>query len=95
MGLFIEEPDEQPEGIDENKGRAFAIASIVLGLLSLVLFCVMYNILSGILAVICGVFYLAKGYRKWKTMAIAGIILGAMPIAAFILMIVISVVFSS
>lgn len=95
MGLFIEEPEENPEGVDENKGRSFAIASIVLGLLSLVLFCIMYNILSGILAIICGVFYLAKGYRKWKTMAIAGIILGAMPVGAFIIMIVLAAVGTS
>ena len=63
-----------PQQPREDQG--FGIASLVLGIVSLVLFCTCFNFLTGILAIVFGIVQLTKTGSK-KGMAIAGIIMSA------------------
>lgn len=63
-----------PQQPREDQG--FGIASLVLGVASLVLFCSCINFLTGILAIVFGIIQLTKTGSK-KGMAIAGIIMSA------------------
>lgn len=73
----MEENKEQEVVQDENKG--FSIASMVLGIISIVLFCIWYlSIPCAILAIIFGVVGMKKG---GKGMAIAGLVLGIIAVA--------------
>lgn len=57
---------------EKGEGTAFGIASMVLGIVSLLLFCTCVNWITGILAIIFGILQLVK--HKEKGFAIAGII---------------------
>lgn len=73
----MEENKEQEVVQDENKG--FSIASMVLGIISIVLFCIWYlSIPCAILAIIFGIVGMKKGARG---MAIAGLVLGIIAVA--------------
>ncbi|SDB07448.1 DUF4190 domain-containing protein [Eubacterium oxidoreducens] len=68
---------------EENKnGNGFAVASLVLGIISLVIFCVGFNIILAILAIVFGAVALHKCNKKG--MAIAGIVTGIVSIALFL-----------
>ncbi|MGN0342553.1 MAG: DUF4190 domain-containing protein [Roseburia sp.] len=78
---------QQPQGgygqwAPQNKpvGNGLGIASLVLGILSLVLFCSCVNIITGILAIVFGIVQLVKGGNKG--MPIAGIVTSAISIIA-------------
>ena len=75
-------PPEEPAG--------FAIASLVLGIISLVLSCTMINIITAILALVFGIIHMVK-YQSRKGMAIAGIVLGIISIVITIILIVVGV----
>lgn len=66
----------QPAGGISGRGKsddmAFGIASLVLGVVSLLLFCMVVNWLTGILAIIFGVIQIVKS--KSKGLAIGGIV---------------------
>jgi hypothetical protein len=74
--------DEQNVGLEQNvvpqtpnqkkDGNGFGIASFVLGIVSLLLFCICVNWITGILAVIFGVIQLV-GYKQ-KGFAVGGIV---------------------
>ena len=64
--------------------QGFGIASMVLGIVSLVLFCSCVNILLAIAAIIFGIIQLATPGSK-KGMAIAGLITSALSILLFII----------
>lgn len=76
-------PPEEPSGM--------AIASLVLGIISVVISCAGYNIITAILAIIFGAIHLGKR-RSRRGMAIAGIVLGIISIALFVIVIVIAAV---
>ncbi len=70
----------------ENPGKGWAIASLVLGIVSVVCCCVWYvALVPALLAVIFGIVGVAK---KQGGMAVAGLILGCIGLAFCILMIV-------
>ena len=79
---YLMEVDGEPAG--------FAIASLVLGIISLVLSCTMINIITGILALVFGIVHMVK-YQSRKGMAIAGIVLGIISIVIMIILIVVGV----
>lgn len=56
----------------------FGIASLVLGILSILLFCTCINWLTGILAIIFGIVQLVKGGKKG--LAVGGIVTAALSI---------------
>lgn len=69
----------QPYGPTGKKiGTGFGIASLVLGIISLVLFCTCLNVVTAILAIIFGIIQIVS-YEK-KGMAIAGIITSGLSI---------------
>ena len=66
-----------------NNSSAFSIASLVLGIVAVILFCVAYvSIPAGILAIIFGAIGKNKG---GKGMAIAGLTLGIIALALYAL----------
>lgn len=78
----MEENNE--EVVVENKG--FSIASMVLGIISIVLFCIWYlSIPCAILAIIFGIVGMKKGA---KGMAIAGLVLGIIAIAIVLIFVI-------
>lgn len=67
----------------QNGGKGLSIASMVLGIVSVVLFCISYvSIPCAILAIIFGIVGKKKGGRG---MAIAGLVLGIIAIALYVL----------
>ncbi|MFV0465009.1 MAG: DUF4190 domain-containing protein [Lachnospiraceae bacterium] len=62
-----------------NQGNGFAIASMVLGIVSLVLFCTCLNFATAMLAVVFGIIHLTKKGAK-RGMAIAGLITAGLSI---------------
>ena len=64
-------------------GNGLGIASLVLGIISLVLFCSCANFLTGILAIVFGIVLLVKGGNKG--MPIAGIVTSAISIIACVI----------
>lgn len=68
-------PPEEPAG--------FAIASLVLGIVSIVLSCTYINIVTAIIAIVLGAIHIAK-HRTRRGMAIAGIILSVVSIVVLI-----------
>lgn len=62
---------QEPEK-NENESVGFGIASLVLGIVSLLLFCTCINWITGILAIIFGIIQITK--TKQKGFAIGGII---------------------
>lgn len=80
----MEENKEQEVVQDENKG--FSIASMVLGIISIVLFCIWYlSIPCAILAIIFGIVGMKKG---GKGMAIAGLVLGIIAVAIVLIFVI-------
>ncbi len=78
----VEEVVNEP--VEERKG--LSIAAMVLGIVSVALFCVWYIALPcGILAIVFGII---GGKRGAKKMAKAGLILGIVSIALFIFLII-------
>lgn len=67
---------------ERKSGNGFGIASLVLGLISLVLFCTCINIPLAILAIIFGIIQLVRGGNKG--MAIAGTATGVVSIIALV-----------
>lgn len=80
----------QPSGGPEQ-GAGFAIASLVLGIVSIVLFCASVNIVTGILGIIFGAVYLAKKYPQKRGMAMAGLILSIISIALYVILLIIGI----
>jgi lysylphosphatidylglycerol synthetase-like protein (DUF2156 family) len=72
---------------EKSDGIGFGVASLVLGIASLLLFCTFVNILTGILAIIFGVVQIAS--NKKKGMAIAGIVTS---IVSFVLLVLICII---
>lgn len=71
---------------NSNQNSGFSIASLVLGIIAVILCCVAYiSIPASILAIIFGCIGKNKGGRG---MAIAGLVLGIIAIALYILMLV-------
>lgn len=64
-----------------KQGQGFGIASMVLGIISLVLFCTCINFLLGLLALIFGIIQIVR-YEK-KGLAIAGIVTSAVSFVLF------------
>ena len=69
-------PQYGPTG--KKIGLGFGIASLVLGIMSLLCFCTMANIITAILAIVFGIIQIVS-YEK-KGMAIAGIVTAALSI---------------
>ena len=63
-----------------EKKIGMGIASLVLGIISLVFFCSCFNIITGILAIIFGIIQLAKYAPHGKGLAIGGIITSVLSI---------------
>ena len=82
----MEEQQEQPQTTQQTQNtqqesKGFSIASMVLGIISVVLFCFAYISIPGsILAIIFGAVGMKKG---GKGMAIAGIVLGIIAIVLY------------
>lgn len=68
------------EPVQESMG--FGIASMVLGIISLVLFCTCCNLLLAVLAIIFGIIHLVK-CKSGKGFAIAGIITAGLSVVFF------------
>ena len=70
------------------------IAALVLGIISIVLSCTGYNIITGIIAIIFGAIYMSKKQPERRGMAIAGLVLGIVSIVIFVIFIIVIVVFA-
>lgn len=68
---------------DPKESTGFGIASLVLGIIAVVLFCTGCNILLAVLAIIFGIIQLVRS--NYKGMAIGGIITGGLSIVFFII----------
>ncbi|MDE6970494.1 MAG: DUF4190 domain-containing protein, partial [Eubacterium sp.] len=68
---------------DRNQGTGFGIASMILGILSLMLFCTCMNIPLAVAAVIFGILQYTKG-TQGRGMALAGMITAALSVVALI-----------
>lgn len=66
-------PVQEPKQQGKKDGNGFGIASFVLGIVSLLLFCACVNWLTGILAVIFGIIQVAD--YKSRGLAIGGIVM--------------------
>lgn len=73
---------EQNRTAGEKSGMGFGIASMVLGIISLLCFCTCINIVPAILAIVFGIIQIMS-YEQ-KGMAIAGIVTGALSICLLI-----------
>ena len=73
--------EERPE---QTGGTGLAIASMVLGIVSIVLTCLFIGILPGIVGLILGIISIAKD-KPGKGMAVAGIVTSAIGIVLFFL----------
>lgn len=73
-------PYQQP-GSGKKQGQGFGIASLVLGIISLVLFCTCINFFLGLLALIFGIIQIVR-YEK-KGLAIGGIVTSAISFVLF------------
>lgn len=74
--------NQQPIQI-KQVGNGLGIASLVLGIISLVLFCTCANFLTGILAIVFGIVQLVRGGNKG--MPITGIVTSAISIIACVI----------
>lgn len=92
-GDFGAPPPPPPGGFGgpapaDNSGNKFGLISMILGIVSLVLYCIYAGLWLGIPAVILGVLGMKKaneGQATNKGMAIAGIVTGGLGILFFIL----------
>lgn len=69
----------------EAPGSGFAVASLILGIISLILFCATINLITAVLGIVFGAIYLSKGYMEKRGMAIAGLVLSIISVALWIL----------
>ena len=69
----------------KKRGNGFAIASLILGILSIALFCTCINVVLSALSLIFGIIYLVSYVPERKSFAITGIILAAASILMFII----------
>lgn len=69
----------------KKRGNGFAITSLVLGILSISLFCTLLSPLLSALSLIFGIIYLVSYVPERKGFAITGIILAAASILMFII----------
>ncbi|MDE7435262.1 MAG: hypothetical protein K2N01_05520 [Lachnospiraceae bacterium] len=67
---------------DPKESIGFGVASLVLGIISVLLFCAMCNVVLAILAIIFGIVQLVRSNHKG--MAVGGIVAGALAIVASI-----------
>ena len=74
----------QPNGNNKSESEGFGIASLILGIITVLLFCTCISWITGILAVIFGILQLVKGNKKG--MAIVGLITGGIGFAASIIL---------
>ena len=73
-------------GEPQKSNAGFAVASLVLGIISLVLMCGP-NLITGVLGIIFGAIYLSRGERERRTMAVAGLVLSIIGIALIVVLI--------
>ena len=64
----------QPNGNNKSESEGFGVASLILGIITVLLFCTCISWITGILAIIFGILQLVKGNKKG--MAIVGLITG-------------------
>ena len=74
----------QPNGNNKSESEGFGIASLILGIITVLLFCTCISWITGILAVIFGILQLVKGNKKG--MAVVGLITGGIGFAASIIL---------
>ena len=77
---LYEEPEQEPY---QPVSQGFGIAALVLGVISMVLFCSCINIPLAILAIVFGIIQLTKPDSA-KGMAIGGIVTGVISLIAFV-----------
>ena len=71
-------------GSNKSKSEGFGIASLVLGIITVLLFCTCISWITGILAIIFGIIQLVKGNKKG--MAIVGLITGGIGFIASVIL---------
>ena len=71
-------------GSNKSESEGFGIASLVLGLITVLLFCTCISWITGILAIIFGIIQLVKGNKKG--MAIVGLITGGIGFIASVIL---------
>lgn len=69
----------------EAPGSGFAVASLIFGIISLVLFCTTVNIITAVLGIVFSAIYLSRGHMEKRGMAIAGLVLSIVSIALWVL----------
>ena len=69
----------------KKRGNGFAIASLVLGILSIALFCTCLNVVLSALSLIFGIIYLVSYVPEKKWLSICGIILSVVSIIMLII----------
>ena len=75
--------------------RGMAIASLVLGIISLITSLFAINIITGVIGIVLAGVFLSKKQREGRGMAIAGLVLNIISIAIFVLFVVVIVVFAT
>lgn len=73
------------DGPVKGQGTGFGIASMILGIVSILLSCTYFNIVTGIISVILGVIQIVKNEKKG--MAIAGIVCSVVSVIILLLLI--------
>lgn len=77
----------EPAAEEKGDGTAFGIASMVLGIVALLLFCTGCHIILAILAIVFGIIQLVR--NKQKGFAIAGIVTAGLAIVIYIIFIIV------
>ena len=78
-------PNQNYRDYGQNEKKiGMGIASLVLGIISLVFFCSCFNIITGILAIIFGIIQLAKYAPHGKGLAIGGIVTAVLSIVLLV-----------
>ncbi len=75
---------QQPQQKTKKSGNGYAVASMILGIVTLVFFCSCINIVTGILALIFGIIHLTSYGKDGRGMAIAGLITSALGLIALV-----------
>lgn len=74
----------------QKESNGMAIASLVLGIISLVLSCSAINVITAIIAIILGAIHL-KNHQTGKKMAIAGLVLGILSIIILVIVVAVGI----
>lgn len=74
----------QQNGNNKSESEGFGIASLILGIVTVLLFCTCISWITGILAIIFGILQLVKGNKKG--MAVVGLITGGIGLVASIIL---------